>query len=121
MAEHNNLGRKGEDIAVEYMQEQGYKILARNWQYDHKELDLIACNERFLVVTEIKTRSTEAWEHPKEAITPGKIRNIITATEAYILQNNIELEIRFDVISVIPIGETFKIDHIDDAFISPVN
>jgi putative endonuclease len=121
MAEHNELGKEGEERAAAYLADKGYEILEQNWLYNHKEIDLIAKKDDLLVIAEIKTRSTEEWEHPQEAITDRKIRYLVDATEAYIIDNDIDLEVRFDVISVIPDGVNWQIEHVEEAFYPPVN
>lgn len=121
MANHNDLGKEGEQVAANYLNDNGYIVLEQNWRYKHKEIDLIATKADILVIAEIKTRSTEDWEHPAEAITNSKIRFLVDATEAYILENDLDKEIRFDVISVIPKGNEWKIDHIEEAFFAPMN
>ena len=121
MAEHNDLGLLGEKRAQDYLVSKGYTILHCNWKSGNLELDIVAQKDGWLVVVEVKTRSTETFEHPEEAITLRKIRNIVSATHEYIFQYDWQGETRFDVISVIPHGELFYIDHIEDAFLSPVN
>lgn len=121
MAQHNELGILGEKRAQDYLRDNGYKILHTNWYIGKLELDIVARKDEWLVVVEVKTRSTETFEHPEEAITLKKIRNIVNATHEYILQYDWQGETRFDVISVIPHGQGFVIDHIEDAFLAPVN
>jgi len=122
MAEHNDLGNKGEDMAANYLAGKGYKILHRNWLAGNKEIDIVAEKDDLLVVVEVKTRSTDTFEHPKEAITNGKIRNLVSAAEAYIFEYDIMKETRFDIVSVIPeVHGGFRIEHIEDAFLPPVN
>ena len=121
MAEHNELGDIGEERAQAYLRSKGYRILHTNWQCGKLELDIVARKDDWLVVVEVKTRSTETFEHPQEAITPRKIRNIVSAAHDYILTFDWHGETRFDVISVIPRGQNFEIEHIEDAFLSPVN
>lgn len=116
MAEHNELGQKGEDIAVSYLVDKGYDILETNWRYKQKEIDIIARQDDVLIIVEVKTRMTDGWEHPKETITNAKIRFIIDATEAYITQTDSMLETRFDVITLIPNGDSWEIEHIPEAF-----
>lgn len=120
MAEHNDLGNQGETLAANFLVEKGYKILHRNWVSGKKELDIVAEDGGMLVIVEVKTRSTETWEHPKEAITNGKIKNIVNAAEAYIFEFDIMKETRFDIVSVIPQRDgSFRIEHIEDAFLPP--
>ncbi|WP_430812343.1 MULTISPECIES: YraN family protein [unclassified Carboxylicivirga] len=116
MAQHNELGKTGEAIAADYLEKKGFEILERNWLYNHKEIDLIAMHGNYLVVIEVKTRTTDGWENPKEAITKSKIRFIVEATEAYINEMDIENEVRFDVVTLIPNGDDWVIEHIDEAF-----
>lgn len=121
MAEHNDLGNLGEERAQEYLLSKGYKILHTNWRFGQLELDIVAEKDDWLVIVEVKTRSTETFEHPEEAINMRKIRNMVNATHHYITQVDWNGNTRFDVISVIPHDDEFYIDHIEDAFLSPVN
>ncbi len=121
MAEHNDLGNLGEERAQAYLRSKGFRILHTNWTVGKLELDIVARKDDWLVVVEVKTRSTATFEHPEEAINFRKIRNIVNATHEYIFQFDWKGETRFDVISVIPHGQEFVIDHIEDAFLSPVN
>ena len=122
MAEHNKLGNEGEQIATNYLVNKGYAILERNWHFGKYELDIIAEIDEYLVVVEVKSRSTDTWEHPLEAITNSKIRFMVNATEAYILKHDIDKEVRFDVISTIPKKNMdWEIEHIEDAFHAPLN
>jgi putative endonuclease len=121
MAEHNELGNEGEIRAQNYLKTKGYTLLHTNWKVGKLELDIIAKDKEWLVVVEVKTRSTDTFEHPEEAITLRKIRNIVNATHEYILQHHWFGNTRFDVISVVPHGQDFSIDHIEDAFLPPVN
>ncbi len=120
MAEHNKLGNIGEERAQAFLAQKGYKIRHINWFARKFELDIVAEKDGWLVVVEVKTRSTDTWEHPEEAITPKKIRNIVNAAHEYILTFDWQGETRFDVISVIPQGQNFKIEHIEDAFMPPL-
>ncbi len=116
MADHNELGKEGEVIAARYLEEEGFRIVERNWRYNKKELDLIAYNADVFVVIEVKTRTSDGWEHPKEAITSSKIRFIVEAAEAYVMQYDIHEEVRFDVVTLIPDKDNWHIEHIKEAF-----
>lgn len=120
MAEHNKLGNLGEEKAQAYLIQKGYKIRHINWVAGKLELDIVAEKNGWLVVVEVKTRSTDTFEHPQEAITNRKIKNIVQAAHEYILKYDWHGETRFDVISVIPRGQNFYIDHIEDAFLPPL-
>ena len=116
MAESHNLGKKGEDLAVEYLKNAGFKILFRNWVWGKNEIDIIAENKDFIVFAEVKTRSDDFQMHPITAITRAKQKSIIWAADGYIGKYNIDKESRFDVITVIKKIEDYEIDHIENAF-----
>lgn len=121
MAEHNDLGELGEKRAQEYLLKNGYRIRHVNWRSGSLELDIVAEKDNWLVIFEVKTRSTDTFEHPMEAVTPRKIRNIVFATQEYIHKFDWDGETRFDILSVIPAGHGFRIDHLEDAFLPPLN
>jgi putative endonuclease len=116
MAENYELGTKGEEIAVTTLVQKGYEILDRNWHFVHKELDIIAKDGNMLVFVEVKTRTMDTFENAKEALTWKKQQFIVDAANAYIVSKEIELEARFDVVSVIFNGKTYKVEHLVDAF-----
>ena len=121
MADHNELGNLGEERAQAYLCSKGFHIRHTNWVAGKLELDIVAEKDGWLIVVEVKTRSTETFEHPQDAITLRKIRNIVNATHEYILKFDWKGETRFDVMSVVPHGQDFIIEHIEDAFLPPVN
>ncbi|KIO53995.1 YraN family protein [Flavobacterium hibernum] len=120
MAEHNELGKKGEELAVEYLQENGYEILDRNWTFQKAEIDIIAQKESILAVIEVKTRSSLDFGSPQDFVKPKKIQLLIKAVNAYINYREKDfgddLNIRFDIIAIHKNGETFAIEHLTDAF-----
>jgi len=120
MAEHNELGKKGEDLAVEHLLQNDYTILERNWTFQKAEIDIIAKKENFLAVIEVKTRSTLDFGSPQDFVKPKKIQLLIKAVNAYINDREKDfddaLEIRFDIIAIHKSEETFAIEHLTDAF-----
>lgn len=120
MAEHNNLGRDGENAAASYLEDNGYKILDRNWRSGKKEVDIIARKEEEIIFVEVKTRCNNDFAEPEDAVTPQKVRNIIVAANNYIKQYKIDLEPHFDIITAIGQHNTFRIKHLKDAFYSPL-
>ena len=116
MADHNILGKKGEELAKQYLVEKGYKIRHLNWRHKKNEIDIIANKNNLLVVIEVKTRTNDYFENPKEAVTKKKQKNIINATEAYINEYDINLETRFDIVAVTLSNNKKEIEHIKDAF-----
>lgn len=121
MAEHNELGKKGEEEAVRYLRSKDYIILEQNWLYNKYEIDIIAKDHEYIVFVEVKTRSSSRWGNPEEAISKRKIEHIVDAADFYLKENNIDRPARFDVIASIWNGRTFEIEHIDDAFLAPLN
>jgi len=122
MAQHNELGIKGEDIAFHYLVKKGYTIKARNWRYERAEIDIVAIDKNELVIVEVKTRSAAIYEEPRDSITPQKIRFLTNAAQAYIEEFEIDYETRFDVISIKWFGEgKYELEHFEDAFLPPVN
>jgi putative endonuclease len=101
MSSSHNLGKKGEQQAADFLEKQGYSILAVNWRYQHKELDIIAEYNNELHIVEVKTRSTGIWQTVDELVGITKQKNLIVAAEAYIEQNNIDKSIVFDLIYII--------------------
>jgi Predicted endonuclease distantly related to archaeal Holliday junction resolvase len=117
MATHNEFGKKAEDLAVEYLQKDGYKILARNFRFQKAEIDIIAEKEETIVIIEVKARSTDVFILPQEAVTKTKIRSIVSAANHFLEESNTQNEVRFDIISVLPDEKgILKIEHITDAF-----
>ena len=122
MAEKHDLGNKGEEIAVEHLRSLGYTIRHTNWRVQHLELDIVAMDDNELVVAEVKTRGSNSYEHPSEAVSNKKIRFLVNATEAYIQEYDLDVETRFDVISIIFFSKTdFELEHFKDAFYPPIN
>lgn len=121
MAKHNQIGKAGEQLATELLIKKGYTIREINWRSGKYELDIVAQNHSCLIVAEVKTRSSDRFELPEEAITPTKIRKIVYATEAYIRQYDIRTDIQFDIITLIGNEQTgYRIEHIEDAFYAPL-
>ena len=116
MSEHNDIGREGEDVAASYLMQNGYRIVARNWRYGPKEIDIVARDGETMVFVEVKTRSTLAFELPQEAVTKKKMKNLVEAADAYMIQNNIDLEGRFDIVGVLNGNPPKVIEHIAGAW-----
>ena len=117
MADHNDFGKIAEDLAVDFLVRNQYKILARNFRYLKAEVDIIAEFDNQIIIVEVKARNTDAFLEPQEAVNKKKIRLLISAASYYIEENNIDKEVRFDIISVLPNKKkTLEIHHITDAF-----
>nr|WP_294874676.1 YraN family protein [Prevotella sp.] len=103
MAEHNDLGKWGEDEAALYYEDRGYEILERDWKVGKRDIDLIALTEDkdTLVFVEVKTRQNNDLQEPEEAVDVKKMRNLAIAANAYVKLHSLDMDVRFDIISVI--------------------
>lgn len=117
MAQHNELGKKGEKLAQDYLWANGYEILETNYRFEKAEIDIIAQKDDTLVIIEVKTRSSASFGFPEEFISTKKEQLIFEATEGYIEEKAISLPIRFDVISILKKeNNTLEVEHFKDAF-----
>ncbi len=114
--QNKKFGDKGEKIALEFLKGKGYEILETNWHYHHKEIDIIALKNRELIIVEVKTRSTDFFGAPYEFVDIKKQQFLIEAANGYLVEKNIDLPVRFDVISIILNNEKQEIHHVEDAF-----
>jgi len=116
MASHNELGKLGEELAVAYLQQNNYAILETNWTFQKAEIDIIAQKENVLAIVEVKTRSSIEFGLPQDFVKPKKIQLLVKAVNEYIISNDIDVEVRFDIIAISKEENDFKIEHIEDAF-----
>ena len=116
MAAHNDLGKRGEQLAADYLKKKGYAILERNWKYGNLELDIIARNKTDIIFVEVKTRSDDSLLRPEEAVGWQKQRFITVAASHYYQHTRCNLNPRFDVISIVWNEHRCDINHIEDAF-----
>lgn len=116
MAQHYELGKKGETLAVAYLEENGYSVCERNYRFDKAEVDIIATKGDDLVIIEVKTRSTSHFGSPEDFVKPRQIKNLVKAVDAYINANAIDLNVRFDIIALVKKGDSYTIEHLKDAF-----
>lgn len=117
LAEHLDLGVKGEKLAQNYLREHQFEILETNWRFQKAEIDIIAFDKEILVFIEVKTRTTDRWGKPEDSISPKKQALIADAASQYMDLIQHEWEVRFDVISIIiPTYGTHQLNHHKDAF-----
>jgi len=120
MAKHLILGQKGEDIAARYLEQHGYVVLDRNWRSGHKELDLVVRKDNTVVFVEVKTRTGTDYGDPWNFVDNRKIRRIVNSADAYIRFRCIDLDVRFDIVSITVEDGDFKVEHIEEAFFPPI-
>lgn len=116
MAEHNELGKFGEELAVDFLQKNGYEILETNWTFQKAEIDIIAQKDTTLVVVEVKTRSSIEFGLPQDFVKPKKIQLLVKAVNEYVVTNDLDVEVRFDIIAIYKEENKYKIEHIEDSF-----
>ena len=120
MAEHNDLGKWGEDVALAYLLDQGYRLLDRNWHQGHRDLDLIMQQDDTLVIVEVRTRRNNLFMDPEQTVDALKMLSLSKAENAYIRLHRISLNIRFDIVAITGTPSSdFTINHIEDAFYPP--
>lgn len=117
MIEPHELGKLGEQLANDYLVNHGYQILARNWRLGHKEIDIIALMDDVLAIVEVKTRKTDDFGEPDIAVGRDKQRMLVKAADAYVRYKNLNVEVRFDIVSIVFTNGEPEIEHIEDAFI----
>lgn len=121
MARHNTLGQIGEDLAAEYLIKNGYIVRERNWHINKLEIDIVAEKGNRIIIVEVKTRALNTIVNPLDAVTPAKIRHMVSAANAYIHYNHLPHEVQFDIITVVGDNrENAQITHISDAFRAPL-
>lgn len=116
MAEHNELGKLGEEMAVEFLQKAGYAIIETNWTFQKAEVDIIAQKENTLAIIEVKTRTSLEFGLPQDFVKPKKIQLLTKAVDAYVNERDLDIEVRFDIIAIHKEGKSFVIEHLIDAF-----
>ncbi len=118
MADHNVLGRKGEDKAVAYLESIEYKIVERNWTFHGYEIDIIAEYKGFIIFIEVKTRATNNWGNPEDAVDKHRMRRMINSASHYLKINKIDKPTRFDIISITWNQGKAELEHFEDAFMA---
>lgn len=118
MAAKDELGRRGEQLAAQFLERQGLVVLSRNWRCRHGELDLVATDSDVLVVCEVKTRSGTGFGAPAEAVTDRKAARIRRVTQVWLAAHRLGwVEVRFDVLAVLAEpGRPVTVQHFRAAF-----
>ena len=116
MAQHNELGKKGEQLAIDFLLENGYTIRERNYRFDKSEVDIIAQKKDILAIIEVKTRTGTDFGNPQDFVKPKQIKHLVKAVNEYVTVNNLDVEVRFDIIAIVKQGQQFKLEHLKNAF-----
>lgn len=110
------FGDKGEELAKDFLIKKGFEIIAKNWYFGKEEIDIIGKIADYIVFIEVKTRSTDFFGKPYTFVTKTKQKKILKAANQFIFQNNVDLEARFDIVSIVTSNNKLEIDHIENAF-----
>jgi putative endonuclease len=116
MNDKQQKGKEGEDMAANFLQQQGYEIVARNYRYKRSEIDLIVRKAGWLVFVEVKMRSSNAFGYPEEFVDYQKAKNIVYGAEHYTYENKYEGNVRYDVVAITMRYDKPEIRHFEDAF-----
>jgi putative endonuclease len=119
MAEHNELGKWGEELAAKYLEQKGYVIRDRDWRQGKLDLDIVAVADdgETVVFVEVKARKTNAFGQPEQAVDAKKIKRLARAADSYVKSLGVSAPLRFDIVSIIgDQKEAQTIEHIVDAF-----
>ena len=116
MGKHNAFGKEGEQIAVDYLKKKGYAINYKNYRYLKAEIDIIARKEDTLAIVEVRSRSSDFIENIAETVTPKKIKLLVMAADHYVTDNNLDVEVRFDIITILKNKSKFELEHLESAF-----
>lgn len=116
MTKNKKIGDEGEKLAVQHLSNLGYDIIATNWTFKHKEIDIICKEQDIYIFVEVKTRSSVRYGMPEDAISESKAQAVIAAAMEFLQEKKYQ-DIRFDVVSIIlKKGQEPEILHIKDAF-----
>jgi len=116
MAQHNELGKIGEKLAADYLLSKGYEIVCKNYFYQKAEIDIIAKHNNMMICVEVKTRNSDFFGDPQEFVSPSKIKLLVKAMDAFIIENDITLETRFDIIAILKNRSKEELTHYENAF-----
>lgn len=116
MTDKIKRGAEGEALAARFLQEKGYEIVDRNYRFKRSEIDLIAKKNGWLIFVEVKTRTSNAFGYPEEFVDRAKEKKIMEGAEQYMLDQNWEGNVRYDIVSILLSGGNAEILHLEDAF-----
>ena len=116
MGKHNEFGKEGEQLAVDFLIKKGYSIRYKNYRYLKAEIDIIAQKGEVLVIVEVRSRSSDFIENIAETVNQKKINLLVMAADHYVVDNDLDVEVRFDIITILKNKSRFELEHIASAF-----
>lgn len=117
MTQKQILGKYGEDLAAQYLNDRGYEIVDRNWRCSTGEIDLVAFHRGRYVFVEVKTRNGTGFGHPFEAITSNKVSRMRKLVAQWCIANEkAGVNVRLDAIAVLIVGGRVAVEHLKQVF-----
>jgi len=116
MDKRHSLGKEGENFACKLLLEKGYTILQRNYRFRKAEIDIVAMDGQHIVFVEVKSRTTTWVENLAELVSKKQRKMLVLAADHYLISKKIDMEARFDIISLLKIGNALKVEHLKNAF-----
>jgi len=116
MGKHNEFGKEGEGIAATFLLKNGYAIRHKNYRYLKAEVDIIAEKNGTLAIIEVRSRRSNYLENIADTVTAKKIKLLVAAADYYVVSNDLDVDIRFDIITVLKNCIIFELEHLENAF-----
>lgn len=116
MAQHIDLGKRGEQLAEEYLVKYGYAVMHRNWRHSHYEIDIIAQKNNVVHFVEVKIRSSKTFGFPEENVTRKKFKFLTQAADEFLFLNQHYKHIQFDILSINVVNTEVEYFFIEDVY-----
>ncbi|MGE5519053.1 MAG: YraN family protein [Candidatus Dadabacteria bacterium] len=100
MAAHNEKGKEGELLALNYLESNGYEVIGKNWTSDKSEIDLIALKDGMLHFIEVKYRTFSKYGHPEQNVTRKKIKFLLRGIDDYLYMHPQHTDFRLDILAI---------------------
>ncbi len=115
MTDRQHTGQAGEQIAADYLNRNGFKILHTNWRVGHKELDIVAEKNNCLHIVEVRSLNSAYFMEPQQSIDKTKQRHLVSAANSYVQRYKHLQEVQIDVISIVFHGAEHTLEYIPNA------
>ena len=116
MTDKIKRGNEGEDLAVAFLEQKGFRVLERNYRHKRSEIDLIVVRGNWLVFVEVKTRSSSAFGYPEEFVDYNKKKKIFEGADHYMHEKDWPGNVRYDIVAISLTQNHPEIYHVEDAF-----
>ncbi|MDR0414476.1 MAG: YraN family protein [Prevotellaceae bacterium] len=111
-----DFGKRGEEVAKNYLLEHGFTIRDTNWRWGHRELDIVAQKNATLHIVEVKTRRANFLVEPQASVNRRKQQHTVAAANAYVQRFNLTFDVQFDIITVVTSGDRSEVEYVPEAF-----